>query len=242
VTDIAGTLPTATRAIIHRISLLGIHAAALLLFTFRYTPKGVPEEMKNHKLTISLILILAIAAIAIGGGNDKPSGASIGQPIADFKLPDIDGKDRSLASLKGANGTVLIFISAQCPMVRAYNARIEKLAADYRERGVNVIGINSNSAEATEDIKRQIADNKFTFVVLRDKGNKIADMLGAERTPEVYFLDAGSKLVYHGRIDNHKDVSLVQSNDLRNAIDATLAGKPVEKTEAAAFGCTIKRG
>ena len=137
---------------------------------------------------------------------------------------------------------MLIFISAQCPMVKAYAERIEKLAQDYRGRGVNVVGINSNATESVDYMKEQIAAEKFSFVVLKDKGNKIADMLGAERTPEVYFLDAANKLVYHGRIDNHRDVSLVQANDLRDAIDATLAGKPVVKTETAAFGCSIKRG
>lgn len=127
-------------------------------------------------------------------------------------------------------------------MVKAYAERIEKLAQDYKERGVNVVGINSNATESIDYMKQQIADEKFSFVVLKDKGNKIADMLGAERTPEVFFLDAGNKLVYHGRIDNHRDVTMVQANDLRDAIDATLAGKPVVKTEAAAFGCSIKRG
>jgi hypothetical protein len=91
-------------------------------------------------------------------------------------------------------------------------------------------------------MKEQIDNEKFSFVILKDNGNKIADMLGAERTPEVYFLDASNKLVYHGRIDNNRDMSRVESNDLRDAIDATLAGKPVVKTEAAAFGCSIKRG
>ena len=69
----------------------------------------------------------------------------------------------------------------------------------------------------------------------------IADKLGATVTPEAYFLDADNKLVYHGRIDNARNAAEVQTPDLRNAIDATLAGKPVEKTEAKAFGCSIKR-
>jgi peroxiredoxin len=198
--------------------------------------------MKNYRFALSLALILAIAAIAFGTGNENPGGIAIGQPVADFKLPDVDGQEHSLQSIKGKNGTVLIFISTQCPMVAAYAERIEKLAQDYRARGVNVVGINSNATESIEDIKGHISNNKFSFLVLRDKGNKIADMLGAERTPEAYFLDAGNKLAYHGRIDNHKNVSMVQSNDLRDAIDATLQGKPVVKTEAAAFGCTIKRG
>ncbi|HKR02504.1 MAG TPA: thioredoxin family protein [Pyrinomonadaceae bacterium] len=198
--------------------------------------------MKNYRFALSLALILAASLVALGTRPEKTYGVNIGQPVADFKLPDVDGQEHSLSSVKGRNGTVIIFISAQCPMVAAYAERIEKLAQDYRARGVNVVGINSNATETVDDIKHHISSNNFSFAVLRDKGSKIADMLGAERTPEVYFLDAANKLVYHGRIDNHKNVEMVQSNDLRDAIDATLAGKPVVKTEAAAFGCTIKRG
>jgi peroxiredoxin len=199
--------------------------------------------MKNYRFALAVVLLLAVCAVtAFAEGNDKPSGIAIGQPVADFKLPDVNGKDQTLESIRGKNGTVLIFISAQCPMVKAYAERIEKLAQDYRGRGVNVVGINSNATESTDYMKEQIAAEKFSFVILKDKGNKIADMLGAERTPEVYFLDAANKLVYHGRIDNHRDIAMVQSHDLRDAIEATLAGKPVVKTEAAAFGCTIKRG
>lgn len=187
-------------------------------------------------VTLALVAVLSAVAFA------TPGGVNIGQPVADFKLPDAEGKEHSLSKLKGEKGTVIIFISAQCPMVRAYNERIEKLAQDYRAKGVNVVGINSNVTESADDIKRHAAENNYSFVVLRDKGGKVADLLGAERTPEVFFLDAANKLVYRGRIDNHRDVSLVQSNDLRDAIEETIAGKPVTKAEAAAFGCTIKRG
>jgi peroxiredoxin len=203
--------------------------------------------MKNYRFALSLALGLMLASTALVGvhadGNDANTvPPSIGSTIADFKLPDADGKDHSLASLKGKNGTVLVFISTQCPVVRDYNERIEKLAQDYREKGVNVVGINSNATESTEDMKQQISENKFSFIVLKDKNNKIADRLGAQRTPEVYFLDAASKLAYRGRIDNHRVLAHVQASDLRDAIDATLAGKPVVKAETAAFGCSIKRG
>ncbi len=197
--------------------------------------------MKTRSFVI-IALAAVIAANAAAVANARPGSANIGQPVADFKLPDAEGKEHSLSALKGEKGTIIIFISARCPMVRAYNERIAKLALDYRARGVNVVGINSNVTESADDIKRHAAENNFSFVVLRDKSNKVADLLGAERTPEVFLLDASNKLVYRGRIDNHKDVSLVQSNDLRDAIDETLAGKPVTKAEAAAFGCTIKRG
>ena len=198
--------------------------------------------MRNRRFVVAALSLLLIAYAITPAYAANPGGVGIGQAVADFKLPDADGKEHSLASLKGEKGTVIIFISAQCPMVRAYNERIEKLAQDYRAKGVNVVGINSNVTESAADIKRHISENGFSFVVLRDRNNKIADMLGAERTPEVFFLDASNKLAYRGRIDNHRDVALVQTSDLRNAIEETLAGKPVSKTGAAAFGCTIKRG
>jgi len=191
-------------------------------------------------------LMIALAAIAIAANTraintDLPAPPAIGATIVDFTLPDVDGKDHSLSSLKGKNGTVLIFIAVQCPVSNAYNERMEKLAQDYKARGVNVVGINANSTESAGDVKRHAAEKGLTFPILKDNGNKIADSLGATRTPEAYFLDAGNKLLYHGRIDNNRDVSQVESSELRDALEATLAGKPVVKTTANAFGCSIKR-
>jgi len=191
-------------------------------------------------------LMIALAAIAIAANaraisTDLPAPPAIGATIVDFTLPDVDGKDHSLSSLKGKNGTVLIFIAVQCPVSNAYNERMEKLAQDYKARGVNVVGINANSTESAGDVKRHAAEKGLTFPILKDNGNKIADSLGATRTPEAYFLDAGNKLLYHGRIDNNRDMSQVESSELRDALEATLAGKPVVKTTANAFGCSIKR-
>ncbi len=191
-------------------------------------------------------LTIALVAVAIAGNartisTDVPAAPAIGATIVDFTLPDTDGKDHSLNSLKGKNGTVLIFIAVQCPVSNAYNERMEKLAQDYKARGISVVGINANSTEPAADVKKHAAEHSLTFPILKDNGNRIADSLGATRTPEAYFLDAGNKLVYHGRIDNSRDTSQVISSELRDALEATLAGKPVAKTTANAFGCSIKR-
>ena len=184
-------------------------------------------------------------AVIAGGGrtDDKESlvAPSIGSTIEDFTLPDTDGKERSLNAVKGKNGTVLIFIAVQCPVSNAYNERMEKLAQDYRARGISVIGINANATEPADSVKAHAAAHNLTFTILKDPGNKIADRLGATRTPEAYLLDANNRLLYHGRINNSRDVAQVTSNDLRDAIEATLAGKRVAKTTATAFGCSIKR-
>jgi hypothetical protein len=97
-------------------------------------------------------------------------------------------------------------------------------------------------AEDAAAVKAHATEHKFSFPILKDAGNKIADKLGANVTPEAYFIDANNKLLYHGRIDNARNVAQLETSDLRNALDAALNDKPIEKTEAKAFGCTIKRG
>ena len=199
---------------------------------------------KNYALTLFLasIIIIAFAAVAGSGStSDLPAPPAIGTVIDDFKLPDIDGAERSLKSLTGKNGVVLIFISVQCPVSNGYNERMEKLAQDYKAKGVNVVGINSNVTEPISAVKAHAAGKHFTFAVLKDDGNKIADRLGATRTPEAYLIDAGGKLVYHGRIDNSQNTANITSNDLREALDELLSGKAISKTGGAAFGCSIKR-
>ena len=194
-------------------------------------------KTRNVSILLGLVLIIAGAVFA----NEVPAPPAIGATIEEFTLPDVDGTERSLKSLAGKKGTVLLFIAVQCPVSNAYNERMEKLAQDYKDKGVNVIGINSNVAEDGAACKAHAAANKLTFTILKDPANKIADKLGASVTPEAYLLDGGNKLVYHGRIDNSRNAAQVETPDLRNALDAVVSGKPVEKTEAKAFGCSIKR-
>ena len=197
------------------------------------------------KLAILLALVFAIAGVSIAvnvsAEGEIPNAPAIGATIEDFTLPDANGTEQSLKALAGKKGTVLLFIAVQCPVSNAYNERMEKLAQDYKAKGIAVIGINSNVKEDAAAVKSHAEANKLSFPILKDPGNKIADRLGATVTPEAYLLDAGNKLIYHGRIDNSRNGDQIEATDLRNAIDASLAGKPVEKTEAKAFGCTIKR-
>ncbi|HJT29946.1 MAG TPA: thioredoxin family protein [Pyrinomonadaceae bacterium] len=199
---------------------------------------------KNLSILFAALFVIAGAVLATGARaeGEVPAPPAIGAAIDDFTLPDVDNKDRSLKSLAGKNGTVLLFIAVQCPVSNAYNERMAKLADDYKAKGIAVIGINSNVAEDAPAVKAHAAEHKLSFPILKDPGNKIADRLGASVTPEAYFLDANNKLLYHGRIDNSRNAAQVESNDLRNALDSALSGKAVEKTEAKAFGCSIKRG
>lgn len=201
--------------------------------------------MKTRNLSILLASLFVIAGAVFATGArataEVPAPPAIGSTIEDFTLPDVDNKDRTLKSLAGKNGTVLLFIAVQCPVSNAYNDRMAKLAEDYKAKGIAVVGINSNVAEDASAVKAHAAEHKLAFPILKDPGNKIADRLGASVTPEAYFIDVNNKLLYHGRIDNSRNADQVETSDLRNALDAALSGKTVEKTEAKAFGCTIKR-
>ena len=200
--------------------------------------------MKKRTVSIVLAALFVITAAVIAGSgrsNEVPAPPAIGATVDEFTLPDVNGQEHTLKSLKGKNGTVLIFIAVQCPVSNAYNNRMEKLAEDYKDKGIAVIGINANSTEDAAAVKAHAAEKHLTFTILKDAGNKIADKLGAARTPEAYFIDASNKLLYHGRIDNSQNPDAIESNDLRQAVDSALAGKPVEKPEAKAFGCSIKR-
>ena len=199
--------------------------------------------MKNVAILLAFVFVIASAVFGTGTRpeGEIPDPPAIGATIDDFTLPDVSGQDRSLKSLAGKNGTVLLFIAVQCPVSNAYNERMEKLAADYKAKGIAVIGINSNAKEDAGAVKAHAAEHQLTFPILKDPGNKIADRLGASVTPEAYFISATNKLLYHGRIDNSRNPAQIETSDLRNALDAALAAKPIDKTEAKAFGCTIKR-
>ena len=187
-----------------------------------------------------LILVLFLVSFVFNPLTANAGDFAIGSKLENFSLPDTNGKTQSLDDLKGKNGTVIVFLSAQCPVVKAYNERISQIAADYESKGINFIGINSNHTESLDWVKSNAAEN-YKFPVLIDKGNVFADRLGATVTPEVYFLDAKNVLLFHGAIDNDKSGRAITNPYLRTAFDSALAGKPIEKARVNAFGCSIKR-
>ncbi len=165
---------------------------------------------------------------------------AVGSTVENFRLVDTNGEAKSLDALKGKNGAILVFVSAQCPTVKQYNERISQFAADFASKGINVIGINSNSTESPKWVKSHTAEN-YQFPVLIDKGNVLADKLGANVTPETFYLNDKNVLVYHGAIDNSSSGEEITENYLRNAVEANSSGQPVAKNRAKAIGCSIKR-
>jgi peroxiredoxin len=178
----------------------------------------------------------------------------IGAAAPDFELPGVDGKTYRLADFSGAKVLVVAFTCNHCPTAQAYDERLIKLHADYKDRGVALVAISPNDplavrldelgytdvSDSFEDMKIRAKDRGFAFPYLYD-GEKQATSaaFGVLATPHVFIFDAARKLRYVGRIDD-SDVGEVKSHDARNAIDALLAGRPVPVEKARVFGCSTK--
>lgn len=170
---------------------------------------------------------------------DADKKVAIGKPIPTFSLKNYDGK--TLASTDSKSKlTVFIFMSIQCPVSNAYNERYEKLVKQYADQ-VRFVGINSNSGESLQQVADHAKKHHFTFAVLKDDRNVIADKFKAQRTPEAWVVDAKGVARYHGAIDDSSDESDVKTHYLTDALDALLAGKDPPVTETKFFGCSIHR-
>ena len=206
----------------------------------RFISKG-----KVNMLNKDLYYFLAVAVLTITAcfGSDNSSaneGLAVGRTVENFKFADTNGAEMTLDELKGKNGAILVFVSAQCPIVKQYNERISQFAADFAAKGINVIGINSNHTESLDWVRSHAAEN-YKFPVLIDKGNVLADKLGANVTPETFYINEKNVVIYHGAIDNSRNGENITEKYLRDAVEANLSGKPVAIQSANAFGCTIKR-
>lgn len=165
---------------------------------------------------------------------------SIGSQVKELSVVDTKGLSHAVP-LAGAKPTVVIFTSTQCPISNAYNERMNQLYKQFNGTGVQFLFLNANQNEAAVDITRHLDANRLTYPVYRDVDNKIADRFGASVTPEAYVFDKGGVLRYHGAIDDSQNEARIKATPLKSAILAVMAGQQPEKTEAKAFGCTIKR-
>ncbi len=197
--------------------------------------------MKNRLALAALAPLLSFCAAAPA---QDAAGPKIGAAAPDFTLPPAAGGPAiALKDLLGrSKAVVVIFDATRCPYALGYKERVASMAKEYAGKGVVFVTVNSNKTEASEEVAADAKKHGLDFPVLKDEGNRVADLYGAKKTPEVFVLDPKGTLLYHGRIDEtHDDPKNVKSPDLKNALDAILAGKPVPAAETKAFGCSIKR-
>jgi len=183
------------------------------------------------------VLTIALLFMSLNLSSKEP-----GDKADEFSLKGSDGINYSLNSeISSGKTVVVVFWSTECPFVQAYNERAKELYNQYHDKSVTLWPVNSNSTESMTEIQAHAESNGYTFPVLRDPENKVADMFGALRTPEVFVIGKDNVILYHGRIDDSKDPAAVTINDLKNALNEIIAVKEVSVKTTKSFGCTIKK-
>ena len=164
----------------------------------------------------------------------------------DFKLPGTDGKLYSLNEFKAKKILAIIFMCNHCPYVKGSLDRIKGMQSEFGIKGFQIVGINANDQvnypdDSFEKMIETAKELKFNFAYLRDEDQTVANLYGAQCTPECFVFDEHRKLVYHGRIDDSpKDPKNVKTDDLRNAVDAAIHNRKVGIPLTPAIGCSIK--
>ena len=200
--------------------------------------------MKSRLLLAFAFIMLAASVPVAAQAEVLALGASI--PMADTKLKNVDGKEVTLAGVKGAKGTLVVFTCNACPWAKKWEARVSQIGNEAMKKGIGVIAINSNDpglnpedGYTTMQTRAKSKGMKFAYAV--DGTSDVARAFGATRTPEVFLFDAAGKLVYHGTIDDNADnAKAVKSKYLENALASVSSGKTVTVAETKALGCGIK--
>ncbi|MGP0063504.1 MAG: thioredoxin family protein [Isosphaeraceae bacterium] len=171
----------------------------------------------------------------------------LGTHAPGFRLRDTDGKLVTLDDFRDAPALLVIFLCNHCPYVKHIRHELATLARDYQERGVAVVGINSNDAvnyldDRPEMMVREKAEVGYTFPYLYDESQDVAKAYKAACTPDFYVFDKDRKLAYRGQLDGSRPGNAipVTGNDLSAALDAVLSGRPAVDDQRPSIGCNIK--
>src|SRR5437879_3545895 len=150
--------------------------------------------------------------------------------VGDFSLSDLrDQKTIRFSELKEKKAIVVVFLGTQCPINNAFLPVLARLHTRYEPRGVQFLGINSNTQDSPAAAAEHAKKNELPFPVLKDPGNVVADQFGAERNPEAFVLDGSGQVLYRGRIDDQFGIGYQRPGkptreDLAAAIEEVLAG------------------
>jgi len=171
----------------------------------------------------------------------------LGTAAPDFNLPDADGKLVSPADFKAASALLVVFMCNHCPYVIHIRAGLAQLARDYAPKNVGIVGISSNDAKNYPDdspakMKEEVKNAGYIFPYLYDETQAVAKSYHAACTPDFFLFDRGRRLVYRGQFDASRPGNgiPVTGKDLRDALDAVLAGKTTSEFQAPSIGCNIK--
>jgi len=173
---------------------------------------------------------------------------ALGTPAPDFQLPDTASSNvLSLQDIRGQKATVMMFICNHCPFVIHIKHELSQLGHDYQNSGINFVAISANDVinfpqDSPNKMTKFAAENGFTFPYLYDESQSTAQAYQAACTPDFYVFDETLRCVYRGQLDGSRPSNEVpvSGKDLRTALDALLAGQPVNKNQKPSMGCNIK--
>lgn len=195
------------------------------------------------------ILILFHFFVEIQPSVETNPGYTVGDVATDFSLPNVNGKQVSLADYPEAKGFIVVFTCNTCPYSVAYEDRIIALDQQFKDQGFPVIAINPNdpaarAGEEMEKMQKRAQEKGFSFPYLQDVGQKIYPQYGATRTPHVFVLnkqDGKNTVAYIGAIDNSsRNAAEVTETYVADAVNALLKGQKPAVQETKAIGCSIK--
>ena len=172
----------------------------------------------------------------------------LGTTAPPFALPDtVSGDSLRLEALRGAQGTLVMFICNHCPFVKHVNERIAALARMYQPKGIAFVAISSNDvenypADHPDKMKETAAAEGYSFPYLYDESQEVARAYQAACTPDFFLFDGDLELVYRGQLDDSRPGNgiPVTGRDLEAAMKALLSGDPVPKDQKPSIGCNIK--
>jgi peroxiredoxin len=172
----------------------------------------------------------------------------LGTVAPDFALPDVTtGRTVRRLDLDDRKALLVMFICRHCPYVRHVRQGLASLGRDYLDRDVGIVAISANDPETyPEDAPASLAEEAreagYTFPYLFDETQEVARAYSAACTPDFFLFDADRRLAYRGQFDSSRPGSgvPVTGEDLRQALDAVLADRPVSEDQRPSVGCTIK--
>ncbi|MBN1224743.1 MAG: redoxin domain-containing protein [Candidatus Aminicenantes bacterium] len=214
-----------------------------------------PKPEKQTLYLVVLTLALGVLSLTAQTAHPEPQTLAIGEKAPDFRLPGTDDRTWSLEDFKPHKLLVVVFSCNHCPTAQAYEERLIGVCLDYKEKGVGMVMISPNSPKALnlaelgytdlgdtlEDMKIRAKDKKFPFPYLYDGDDQKASIAyGPVATPHVFIFDQNRRLQYAGRVDDKEKPGSGKAEDLRNALDALLAGRNPSPATTKVFGCSIK--
>lgn len=172
----------------------------------------------------------------------------LGTTAPDFSLTDTrTGATVARDEARGEKGLLVMFLCNHCPFVKHVQQELAKLGREYQQKGLGIVAISSNDVEkypddGPEKMREEAERAGYTFPYLFDETQEVAKAYRAACTPDFFLFDADLRLAYRGQLDDSRpknDVP-VTGKDLRAAIDAVLAGRPVPEKQWPSIGCNIK--